>query len=255
MYETHPTRSLIKRLLMACNRDLRTAENPLAEFLLLATAPPDLDLLARYAADMLPDSSHEAVTLAERKWVETNLAVNPVWQKAWGAMQTRPEAPVRRHFRRLVLASTVVGLLAAGWMETLEVVDVSTGASSEEVLRGTEKHSYESHAKRQSVEAGYVLDGAWSLRPTVSRGVPDVVRSRLESMYNHSENPVVMGEAAFRLGRLFELTGEYRLALGWYRLGLENGSGQYREYSSVGAKRMARRTRFSYESNRTYGAQ
>ena len=65
----------------------------------LAAEPPDQELLRRYFQESDGATDTDRLTEAEKRWVATNIELNPTWQKAWS---TIVEASSRKtsHFRR-----------------------------------------------------------------------------------------------------------------------------------------------------------
>ena len=59
------------------------------EFLRLAASAPDEDLLRRFftACAGIEPATGDPLTTAQRRWVTTNLAANPVWQESWRRLE------------------------------------------------------------------------------------------------------------------------------------------------------------------------
>jgi hypothetical protein len=220
-------------------------EASLSSLLALATAAPDEVLLARYAElaeSPLPEG--KGLSKEEIRWVETNLAANPNWQKRWTEISRGLRA---KHFRsstrRSLAAMTLLCLVCFAWIRIVHVVDLEAIREIQRLVDDRRSPLRNIDAEAEVRNPYVFISGAWTFAPTSTFEGLNRLLSDLELNFDTSSNPVERAEIAYRVARLKEWSGSTTEALTWYERCVETGSAEFSAAAKEAIKRLLLRGR------------
>ena len=211
------------------------SSSKLHDHLRLATEPPDPDLLRRYWHESTGSPKGTLLTEAEKRWVTTNIELNPAWQDAWskvhnvtdlGKSTPAADRPPFSHKKRLVFktlgsAALLYGLLWVGGRALLPETHAlaSTEAFENHLDRQTRSTSTEAQTRFAAAARSLLTadESTLGLFPRYDQERAQEAIENLNQAFAISSDPFERAEIAFFLGKAHLMRSNIDSARFWLK--------------------------------------